>query len=744
MDRYRYSEEERAVLEGLQQPLAVYQLVDGKVLTVLVSDGFCRLYGYGSHEDAVRVMDGNMYGNIHPDDRERISADARRFSAGTDGTEEYDVLFRTKSGAETGHRVIHAMGRHVTAKDGTRLAHIWYMDEGRYIAGDENEGTEANRRLNSILHEESILRAANYDSLTGLPNLAYFFKLCEIRKTRAFRDGKQACLLYIDLNGMKYFNHRYGFAQGDRMLKEFAALLTRTFGPEDCCHIGADRFAAFTIDEGLEGSLMRLFEKFGQAEHHLPVRVGIYSADPEDVPVSSAYDRAKMACDAIPQTGTSTFRRYTAELGEIDRRRRYVESNIDRAIREKWIRVHCQAIIRAVNEKVCNEEALSRWVDPEGGMLSPAEFIPQLEASGQIYKLDLYVLEQVLGKLRKQEELGMPIVPHSFNLSRSDFGACDIVEEIRRRVDEAGVSRDLIIIEITESVIGRDTDFIGKQVARFRSLGFPVWLDDFGSGYSSLDVLQSIRFDLVKFDMNFVRRLNEGEEARIVLTEMVRLVTSLGIDTICEGVETEEQLRFLQEIGCTKLQGFYYCRPLPIEEIIDRFVHGLDVGFEDPRSAAYYETLGRINLYDLDTIAGVDDEDSFRRSFKTIPMGVVGLTGDKARFIRSNPSYRLFIRRFFGINLTLETGKPVRFTAPFMHHMENNINEPGARFFFDEELQDGSVIHSFGRRIGRNPVNGEIAVAIAVLSITGDGQGIRFPQLGTVAAGRGPAPEEKE
>ncbi len=180
-------------------------------------------------------------------------------------------------------------------------------------------------------------------------------------------------------------------------------------------------------------------------------------------------------------------------------------------------------------------------------------------------KLDLFVTEQVLEKMKKQGEAGLYVVSESVNLSRADFTSCDIVEEIRRRVDAAGLSRDKINIEVTESVIGSDFEFMKSQIERFRSLGFRVWMDDFGSGYSTLDVLQSIRFDLIKFDMRFMKEFNTSEKSRIMLTELIRMAISLGVDTVCEGVETKEQADFLREIGCTMMQGYYFCRPISLE-----------------------------------------------------------------------------------------------------------------------------------------------------------------------------------
>ena len=157
-------------------------------------------------------------------------------------------------------------------------------------------------------------------------------------------------------------------------------------------------------------------------------------------------------------------------------------------------------------------------------------------------------------------------MPVSVNLSRKDFDTLDMVEEIRQRVDDAGVERDMITIEITESTLGSNFDFMSKQVERFQKLGFPVWMDDFGSGYSSLDVLQDIQFDLIKLDMRFMRRFGESEKERIIVRELLHMATDLSVDTICEGVETGEQVGFLRNNGCTKLQGFFYSRPVPFDE----------------------------------------------------------------------------------------------------------------------------------------------------------------------------------
>ena len=168
----------------------------------------------------------------------------------------------------------------------------------------------------------------------------------------------------------------------------------------------------------------------------------------------------------------------------------------------------------------------------------------------------------------------------SLNLSRVDFDTCDIVEEVTRRVDAAGIPRDALTIEVTESIIGRDFEFMKDQIERFQSLGFKVWMDDFGSGYSALDVLEDIHFDLIKFDMHFIQRFDEGEKSKTILRDLLKMTCDLGLETITEGVETPEQAAFLKNAGCTKLQGFYFSRPIPYEEILERHNNGTWIGYE--------------------------------------------------------------------------------------------------------------------------------------------------------------------
>ena len=696
---------------------------------ISISAGFRKLFGYEDPARAYHDMDHNMYKDVHPNDVARIADATVRFA--TEGG-EYDVVYRSKALKSDAYRVIHAKGEHVPADSGVRLAEVWYTDEGPYQEDAEETGLLYS--MCNALHGESILKANQHDYLTGLPSMSYFFERAETAKEESKKEGREAVFLYMDFCGMKFFNTRNGFAKGDKLLQEFAGLLNRTFGNENCCHIGADHFAAFTAEDGLEERLNRFLDQCAAMNdgNALPVHIGVYSSRMGSVPVSTACDRAKFACDKIKNTYSSGFSFYRAELRDDAEKRQYVLENLDRAIREKWITVYYQPIVRAVSGRVCDEEALARWIDPQRGFLSPAEFIPYLEDAGEIYKLDLYVLECVLEKMKFQKDSGLHIVPHSINLSRSDFDACDVVNEVRRRVDASGFGREMITIEITESTLSRDFEFMSEQVRRFQNLGFPVWMDDFGSGYSSLNVLQSIHFNLLKFDMSFLQRLDEGAGNKILLTELMRMASALGMDTVCEGVETEEQVKFLYEIGCSKLQGYYFSKPISLDAIMERYRTDRQIGYEDPKESGYFETIGRLNLYDLSVM--IKDEGGLQNTFNMIPMGLIEVKGKYTRFVRSNQSYRNFIKRFFHHDLNYEGSSFSRYDDAFMRNIVKTCCEKGIPSFYDEQMPDGAVVHSFARRVGIDPVSGNIAVAIAVLSITAPGAGATYADIARALA----------
>ena len=729
MEKYRFPENEQSILESMKIPFAVYQFINDKVVTIALSEGFCELFGYDDIKTAVYEMDHNMYINTHPDDVAVIEDAAVRFAL-EDG--KYDVVYRSKKVRGTEYHLIHSFGRHVV-RDGTRLAYVWYTDEGLYTQNQEIKD------LRSALHGSIALGCSTirsrYDYLTGLPNMSYFFELTGKKSVRCQKEGRVPVMMFMDLCGLKYFNHVNGFSEGDDLLRAFSMLLIETFGSENCCHIGQDHFAVYSEYEGIEERLKEFFENCKTINNckSIPVRVGVYFDNCNQlVEASIACDRAKIACDTLKGAYASVYCFYNHEQRDNLIKKQFILTKFDEALSKKYIKVFYQPIVRTINGRVCDEEALARWDDPETGLMPPMDFIPYLEESRLIYKLDLYVLESVLETINRKKKIGLTIVPASINISRSDFDVCDIVEEIRKRVDAAGVERNLITIEVTETTMSIDTDFMKDQIERFMKLGFNVWLDDFGTGYSSLEVLRDINFNLVKFDMSFLRDIETRDHAKVILTELIKMVTSIGMETVCEGVETQDQLVFLREIGCSKLQGYYFCKPIPFETVLERYRQGIQIGFENPAESPYYEAMGSINLNDISFIAS--EGGNQLSGFNSLPMGIIEVRGDTARFVSNNRSYREFVKDYLGYDLSYEGSEFAKFSDSFMNNVVKNCCEKDLKTFYDETMPSGVIIHSFARRIAVNPVNGDIAVAVAVLSITEPDEGTTYANIARALA----------
>lgn len=410
-----------------------------------------------------------------------------------------------------------------------------------------------------------------------------------------------------------------------------------------------------------------------------------------------------------------------SKLSELKITEQYFVDNLDRAIREEWIKAYHQPLIRAASGHVSDEEAFARWEDPEYGVFTPADFLPVLEREKLTYKLDLYMAERVLKKMKDQGEHGLFIVPESINLASTDFESCDMVEEIVKRVDASGLSRDKLSVELSERTISKDISYMKTVVERFRAAGIKVWMDDYGSGYSSLLILLKIKFDLLKIDQTFVELIGKQEDAQIIITELIKTALSLGMDTVAEGVETREQVDFLTEIGCTKLQGYYYIHPISLAQIISRNQMGTQIGFENPAEAEYYDKLGKVNLYDLSISRSDESNADLQDYFDTLPMAIFSMGSESAAIIRSNKSFKEFVSNNFPVFFNSPDFKYSDMAPGVGYYTFKSIlqcAQDGKRAIIDDRLSDGRSIQLFLRKIAENPVKKTSAVAVAVLSVT--------------------------
>ena len=560
---YIFPEEIRKAYEAQTIPLVYDQLIDGQVVPMLLSDGFCELVGM-EREQAMEWFRHSQFERLHPDDVGRIVQVSDDFARHRSG---YDVIFRSRH--EDGYHFIHAVGKWQIMPDGTELALLTYAD----VSQSTQEITALNEKYRVFQQDRFYT-----DQVTGIPNLNYLHEFARERIHRIRMEGKTPALFYSDVDSMQSYNSQYGFAQGDELLRLIAEVLNKTF-PEALVTRGADDyFIAITPFDGERALLEQLDAANDEIRRRafgntMGIQAGICVYE-ENMQTAEAFDHAKLALKRLGSDLNVSYRFFSHEEDEQYWNQRYIVENFDKALHSGWFKVYYQGINRVDTAKDTAFEALARWVDPVRGIISPKEFIPTLEKYHLLYRLDLFIFEQVCREVAERHDAGLPMMPVSVNFSAQDFDHADIVSELNRLVDQyqverCGIGRGYFIVEITEQDMAKGTERFHEQLRAIRRCGFKLWLDDFGSGYSSLNVFSRFDVDLVKFDMELLRNLNDHNGAnREILRAMTGVARKLGVHTLAEGLETEEQRQFLREIGCELTQGYLFHRPEPLDSIL--------------------------------------------------------------------------------------------------------------------------------------------------------------------------------
>lgn len=315
----------------------------------------------------------------------------------------------------------------------------------------------------------------------------------------------------------------------------------------------------------------------------------------------------------------------------------YILDNFESALEHGCIKAYYQPVIRTLTEQICSVEALARWADPVAGLLSPYLFISVLEKNKLIHKLDLMMLKNICHTYNEMREKGLPLHPFSINLSRLDFDEMDMPTVISDILKMYNVPSNAIHIEITESVMLDNTTYFRKIFDCLHDAGFSIFMDDFGSGYSSLNVLKDYSFDVLKIDMRFLSDI--GARSKKILSSVVNMAKAIGMHTLAEGVENETQRSFLRNIGCEMLQGYYYSKPMSSEEYIE-YLSSCDITVEGQQESDYWEQVGRINFLSPDPLNEfVSDEDNdddditmLRESSATLALAEISESGVKFRY----------------------------------------------------------------------------------------------------------------
>ena len=428
-------------------------------------------------------------------------------------------------------------------------------------------------RINSVIKlRESVmaLTAVEHDELTGVyTRQAFFYHAKSFMKTR---PEEKIHLVIADIRDFKLINSSYGEKVGDEILCYLAGIYTKMLKTGLVSRYGSDQFVCMTCDDcDLSLETVTKIEK-EIAEHapvpNLMVKYGVYQDIDKSLPVSVICDRGFMAIRSIRDNYECNIAYYTEKMKQKQMQDRLLENRFESAIKNKEFVAYFQPKYDVKTEKITGAESLVRWINPDGSMVMPGDFIPLYEKDGLIVKLDEYIFRYVCEFQRELMEKGQELIPISVNLSRTSIHHSDIVERYMKIVEENGIPFSCVPVELTETATLNNVmirDFTEKLV----NAGFALHMDDFGSGYSSLITLSELPFNTLKIDKSLIDCIHQ-QKGRMVVQQVIILAHGLGMKVVAEGVETADQVELLKEMECDNIQGFYYSRPLPKAEFVKK------------------------------------------------------------------------------------------------------------------------------------------------------------------------------
>ncbi len=422
-------------------------------------------------------------------------------------------------------------------------------------------------RINNTVHlreSASIVNQLTWDTLTGLYSREFFYRRVDSVFASTSSTGEVSYdMVCSDIENFKTLNDRYGRQNCDQLLHDLAERLSNMLpGYVVGGRVGSDIFA-FLIEHQADHEWTSVLESVpkGLLGANLSIKFGVVENVDKGLAVSLTCDRAIIALEGIKGSFGVDVAWYNEDL----RRRQLMEQTIvetmEEALEQRQFTVYYQPKHDLHLNRTGGAEALARWIHPELGFVSPAVFIPIFERNGFITKLDLYICEEACRELRRCKDLGLPTVPISFNASRLDFDMPDLAEQIVALADRYDVDRSLLHVELTETAYTENPDRVIEALGELRSHGFQIELDDFGSGYSSLASLNVLPLDVMKLDMSIIRQAAHLNDYRIVHSAL-QMAQFLNLETVAEGVETFSEADTLKSLGCDKIQGYYYSKPL--------------------------------------------------------------------------------------------------------------------------------------------------------------------------------------
>lgn len=407
------------------------------------------------------------------------------------------------------------------------------------------------------------------DKLTGIPNRIRFYNQTQV----AIQDiYKNYAIILLDIERFKNINDIHGIAEGDEVLRYIARVLKETYGNHNnYARLHSDMFV-FYISYEKKGEIIKEIEKIRKKisanpfQYDIVTKFGIYLVDDRSIPVNLMCDRAMMAERTVKGNIMKFCAFYDEHYREEMLRAGQIEQDMERALTEHQYQMYLQPKYRLSDNTLCGAEVLCRWKHPEKGLIPPNDFIPLFEKNGFILKLDEYMWEEACKNIRRWLDEGHQVVPISVNISRYHIQHNNLEEALTNLLDKYNLTPDRLNLEITESLFLDNPEELNRVLERLKRMGFKLEVDDFGSGFSSLNLIRNISVDTIKIDKEFLDSEIASEKGKIVVNHTIGMAKDLNLQVIAEGVETKAHVDFLRESHCDIAQGYFFAKPMPIEE----------------------------------------------------------------------------------------------------------------------------------------------------------------------------------
>ena len=423
--------------------------------------------------------------------------------------------------------------------------------------------------------DERLLKMANYDPLTGLPNRNLFYTTLQMGLTQAELRGWQLAVCTVDLNDFKSFNDVWGHLIGDQVLAEFCRRLSNCLNVSDTLGRmdGHELALILMIRKGQTGpkqivdrirEVLREPFRVQEQDVTMTASMGLALYPDDGADAEGLIKQASTAMNRAKQAGRDTYRFYTAQMNVEVQARQELETALRDAVRKQAFELYYQPKISLRDGTMCGVEALLRWHRPGLASVPPSVFVPILEEMGLISMVGQWVIARVCKQIAYWQRSGLGVSQVAVNVSAQQIAEEDFVQDIQRSLDEHQIEAKWLELELTESSLMFNTPETIASLLALRDIGLKISIDDFGTGYSSLAYLSRFPIDKLKIDIAFIREVPHNVQDAAITRTIIELAHSLGLRAVAEGVETPAQLAFLKEAGCDQLQGYLFSRPLPV------------------------------------------------------------------------------------------------------------------------------------------------------------------------------------